>query len=365
MKKIAPLLLVLAVVGGIWFYSSNRQSSTSPSAPTTTELNNGSAGSANNVGQTGGSSAIAPQAGAGSATDASLEDGEAIVDIKPAAEVFKSAEDALNAVLNAAKDYDDTVLEQFTRPGNNCAWCPEFYKSVKDLILSEKTPADQKSYLAEVMAISGRVENVQSLVEAVKSAKSTDEADIFSEALELSVGGDDVTRFLGDQMSSTNETLRESSVAAITNQGSLSATELLIKHTVERGDPDGYYSLGIGLGELIPEEEAIPALQDMMQKHDQYSHLAVKALINGGMEGLKTVFDQLELSKDPEADRRMLKDAIDHVNFEDGLEEYLKQKIETSKQPAAQEFAKRILEEYSQADGEANMSSVDDGAGEE
>jgi hypothetical protein len=364
MKKIAPLLLVLAVVGGIWFYSTNRQGGTSPGAPAASDSSKTSSDPLTNGSTTAGNQGSSPIGGA-PATDASLEDGEAIADIKPASDVFKSAEDALNAVLNAAKDYDDTVLEQFTRPGNDCAWCPEFYKSVKDLILSDKTPADQKSYLAEVMAISGRVENVQSLVEAVKSAKSTDEADIFSEALELSVGGDDVTRFLGDQMSSTNETLRESSVAAITNQGSLSAAELLIKHTAERGDPDGYYSLGIGLGELIPDEEAIPALQDMMQKQDQYSHLAVKALINGGMDGLKTVFDQLELSTDPEASRRMLKDAIDHVNFEDGLEEYLKQKLETSKQPAAQEFAKRILEEYSQADGEANMTSIDEGAEEE
>jgi hypothetical protein len=358
MKKLFPLLLVVAVVGGIWFYSSNRQSdpaktvaaTTSSTDANTPAASDGESTMQNSTSQQGSTVANSPQG--------TLEDGEQVVDIKPAAEVFASSEEALAAVLKAAKDYDDTVLEQFTRPGNNCSWCPDFYKSVKDLILSEETPADQKSYLAEVMAISGRVENVQSLVEAVKSAKTSDAADIFSEALELSVGGDDVTKFLGDQMSSTNETLRESSVAAITNQGSLTAAELLIKHTIERGDPDGYYSLGIGLGEFIPDEEATPALQDLMQRGDQYSHLAAKALINSGMDGLRTVFDQLELSKDPEADRRMLKDAIDHVNFEDGLEEYLKQKLESSKQPVVQEFAKRILDEYSQNEGDAPAEPV-------
>lgn len=307
MKKLLPLLLVIAVVGGIWFYSSNRQNGTATNI-TSNKVTGDASGSAVNTTTTSNQSApLVPSVDVANSTTAGSEDGEQVVDIKPAADAFSSSEDALAAVLKAAKDYDDTVLEQFTRPGNNCAWCPEFYKSVKDMILSADTPADQKSYLAEVMAISGRVENVQSLVEAVKSAKTSDEADIFSEALELSVGGDDVTKFLGDQMSSTNETLRESSVAAITNQGSLTAAELLIKHTVERGDPDGYYSLGIGLGEFIPDEDAIPAFQDLIQRKDQYSHLAVKALINSGMDGLRTVFDQLELSKDPEADRRILK----------------------------------------------------------
>jgi hypothetical protein len=54
----------------------------------------------------------------------------------------------------------------------------------------------------------------------------------------------------------------------------------------------------------------------------------------------------------------MLKDAIDHVNFEDGLEEYLKQKLESSKQPVVQEFAKRILDEYSQNEGDAPAEPV-------
>jgi hypothetical protein len=350
MNKIIPFLLVLGVIAGVWFYSTSRQQSPSTSP---TASSSGVPGSSGVTPPPDGASPVGVKSGAqgGSSTAPAtlLEDGEEFPDVKPAADSFQSADEALAAVLKAAKDYDDSVLEQFTKPGEDCTWCPEFYASVKDMILGADTPADQKSYLAEILAISGRVENVQSLVEAVKSAKTSDEGDLFSEALELSVGGDDVTKYLGDQMTSTNETLRESSVAAVTNQGSLTAAELLIKHTTERGDPDGYYSLGIGLGEFIPTEEAVPALQAMVQKRDQYSHLAVKALINSGMDGLRTVFDDLETSKDPEADRRMLKDAIDHVNFEDGLEEYLRKKIEVSKQPVVTEFAKRILDEFSQS----------------
>jgi len=200
MKKLFPLLLVVAVVGGIWFYSSNRQSDATKTVASTT-----SSADANTTASSTGSSTTQDsmnQQGSttGNSAQSTLEDGEQVVDIKPAAEAFASSEEALAAVLKAAKDYDDTVLEQFTRPGNNCSWCTEFYKSVKDLILSGDTPADQKSYLAEVMAISGRVENVQSLVEAVKSAKTSDEADIFSEALELSVGIEALTRIASRQL---------------------------------------------------------------------------------------------------------------------------------------------------------------------
>jgi hypothetical protein len=76
------------------------------------------------------------------------------------------------------------------------------------------------------------------------------------------------------------------------------------------------------------------------------------------MDGLRTVFDELETSRDPEGDRKMLKDAIDHVNFEDGLEEYLKQKIETTKQPVVSEFAKKILEEFSQQEGGQSLAGT-------
>ena len=98
----------------------------------------------------------------------------------------------------------------------------------------------------------------------------------------------------------------------------------------------------IGLAELGPSEETLPYLQEIALKRDQYSHLAVKSLINGGQPGLQIVFDILNNSKDSEADKRLLQDAIDHVNYDEETEAFLKKTIETSKQTVAVEFAKSI-----------------------
>lgn len=361
MKKLIPLLIIAIVVGGLWLFASERRGpASSVSLASVTPTSDASAQE--------GALALKPvdPAGANAVNGAPLvlpkgaEDLEQEVELKPASETYESAEAALAAVLKGAKEYDDSILEQFTQPGEDCTWCPEFYNSVRDMATNPNTPQDQKSYLAEILAISGRLENIETLTESIKNAKSTDEADVYASALELTVGKEDITRYLGDQMSATNESLREASVAAVTNQGNRLAVELLIKNTVERGDPDGYYGVGIGIGELIPTEDAMPLLHELVQKRDEYSHLGVKALLNGGMEGLRIVFDELENSKDPEADKKLLKDAIDHVNFEDGMEEYLKQKIENSKQPNVVDFAKQISDEFNQASEQFDQEDESD-----
>jgi hypothetical protein len=357
MKKLIPLLLIAIVVGGLWLFASERKGSSAPvAAASATSTPEPSAQSVNlqlkpidPASINGGNGLALQQPKIG-------DDSEQDVQLKPASEAYESAEAALAAVLKGAKEYDDSILEQFTQPGEDCSWCPEFYNSVRDMATNANTPQDQKSYLAEILAISGRLENVETLTEAIKNAKSPDEADVYASAMELTVGKEDITRYLGDQMTSTNEPLREAAVAAVTNQGNRLAVELLLKNTLERGDPDGYYSVGIGIGELIPTEDAMPVLHEMVQKRDEYSHLGVKALLNGGMEGLRIVMDELENSKDPESDKKLLKDAIDHVNFEDGMEEYLKQKMENSQQPAVVEFAKQINEEFNQASEESDQS---------
>jgi len=160
------------------------------------------------------------------------------------------------------------------------------------------------------------------------------------------MGKDDVVEFLREHLDASNESLREASVAAVTNQGSRLAAEALYKNTVERGDPDGYYSVGIGLAELVPNEETLPYLQEIALNRDQYSHLAVKALINGGQPGLQIVFDILNNSKDGEADKKLLQEAIDHVNYDEETEAFLKKTVENSKQHVAVEFAKKILEDF-------------------
>lgn len=355
MKKVIPVVVVVAVIGGWWFSrqgqeqvseTSNTASTSSDSSTnaTTRAEDTTSSLSGNDTGRTNQPSR--PQ------NDDGEEAGELADQVKPAADSYNSAEEALAAVMTGAKDFNDAILEQFTEPGPDCSWCPQFYTSIRELVTNPNTPQDQKSYLAEILAISGRVENVQTLAESVKNARSSTEADIYAEALELSLGKDDVTRYLGDQLSATNDTLREASVAAITNQGTRLAVELLNKHVQERGDPDSYYSIGIGPAELIPNEEALPLVQELVQKRDEYSPAWAKSLINAGLPGLTMLFDQLENSSNPSSDDKLLKDAIDHVNFEDGIKDLTDRVIASNRNPKAVEFARKIQEEFSEQDAQ-------------
>ncbi len=88
----------------------------------------------------------------------------------------------------------------------------------------------------------------------------------------MMVAKEDVVKFLGEQLGESNQTLKESSVAALTNQGSKLAVETLYDHTVAQGNADGYYQLGIGVGEMVPDEDAWPLLQQKALQKDAYSH---------------------------------------------------------------------------------------------
>lgn len=365
MKKLIPLLVLVLVIVCVWYFagtsspSSNTQTSSVNMSGTQLAPTPALPGGATEAMGGGTAAGVNPDE-----TEDDFED-EEDADLRTATEIYKNSDEALAAVKNGSKDYDDIILSQFTTPGEDCTWCDQFYKGIKDLIASADTKPEQKSYFAEILAISGRVENVSSLVDLIKGAKNPEEAQLYAEALELTVGKDDVVHYLGDQLKNKDQTLRESSVAAITNQGSRLSAELLYKFTVENGDPDGLYSQGIGLGELVPSEDTLPYLQELVQKRDQYSHLAVKSLLNSGLPGLRLVMDTLTNSKDPESDRALLKDAIDHVNYEEDIEEYLKNIVESSKQPSVVEFAKNILNDFAAQDAEAAEDALEDPAEEE
>lgn len=360
MKKILPVVLVVIAIGGWWMTRKPHQETTS--TPTETKTSDSNSGSTNSPLPTpiniGGfekrDAANIPQAPA----DADSE-GEAADQVKPAADAYSSAEEALAAVMKGSKDFDDSILEQFTQPGEDCSWCPQFYSSIRDLATNPNTPQDQKSYFSELLAISGRVENVQALTDLVKNAKSSNEADVYAEALEYSLGKDDVARFLGEQLSSSNDTLREASIAAITNQGSRTSVEILSKYVKEAGDPDAQCSIGIGPCEVIPDAEARPLVVELVQKRDEMSPVWAKALINSGQEGLSELFTILESSNNPDADRALLKGALDHVNHEDGIKETVENVIATSKNPAAVEFAKGILKDINDQDAQEDEGTVE------
>ncbi len=350
MKKLIPVLLfVIVTIAAVYFFVFR----TPPQTENSEARNSSSPGSAEqnlNAGNDFDENGDTDDANDIDINQTSDEDlGIVDEEIKSASEVYKNSKEALEAVRKGAADYDDTILEQFTLPGEDCTWCPEFYKSVRELLTSPDITQEQKGYFAEILATSGQVENLSNLVELIKNSKSPEEADMLAESLELALGNDKVVQFLGEQMGSSNETLKEASVAAVTNQGTRLAADLLYKETVKNGDPDGFYQKGIGLGEFIPEPEAYPFLQDIVKKRDQYSHLAVKALLNSGIEGMRIVFDELSNSKDSEFDRKMLADAVDHVNFDDETEAFLKKEVENTKQPLRVEVAKKFLEEFKNA----------------
>jgi hypothetical protein len=351
MKKFLPIIAIIIIAAAAAYLSFSGGEptpiSSAPTGPGTTSANNTS--SAPEPGQVSAPQPIkVGDEGLAGETDVKTEAD------RRAEEVYKSAEEAFKAVKDGAADYNDIILEQFTQPSENCTWCDAFYEQVKAMLTAVDTTPDQKSYYAEILAISGRLENIKTLVEGIKGAPSPEQADMYAEALELTIGKSNIASFLGEQLNSENSTLKEASVAALTNQGSRQAVDLLFDNAVKNGDPDGFYSLGIGLGELVPDSEALPRLQEIAQQRNAYSHLAVKSLLNGGVEGLRIVFDILASSKDPEFDRQMLKGAVDHVSYEEEAEK-LAEKAAQSGSPMVAEFAKQVIEDFKSTESQASV----------
>ncbi len=291
---------------------------------------------------------------------------------RPATEIYRNAEDALKAVKDGASHYDDLILEQFESPPTDCSWCSSFYESIRTLAFSADTPADQKSYFAEILSISARPENLEALIEGIEKAPNEEAGQVYAEALEMaSATRDDLVKLLGSHLSSPNEILRESLVAAVTNQGTPLALETLYKYTVASNDPDGFYSKGTGLGEAVASPEAFPFLKEMAEKRDDYSHLAIKALLNSGADGVRATFDILRASKNDEGDKKLLRDAIEHVNFDEDTEAIIRAEVEKGTNPLAVEFAREIkknfdeesaqLEKEAQEEESSQVMSVDEG----
>lgn len=363
MKKYLPLIIIAVVAVSAWYFSASTtvtpSSSPAPGALPTVATGKAGAGAAGHQeapaatdhdreGMINDINDLKTHLGVPDGDDEGLD----AEPVKPAIEVYKSADEALKKVKEAATDYDDITLEQFTNPDPSCAWCGEFYKSVKDLMLAGDTKGDQRSYYAELLAVSGRTENLAALIEAIKTTTNQEQRDVYAQALELATGKEGVVKFLGEQLSqaSSNPQLKESLIASLTNQGTRLAAETLFKSTVENGDPEGYYQQGIGLGEFVPDQETLPYLQDLVTKRDAYSHLALKAMLNSGLPGLRMAVDSLTNSKDPEFDKKMLKNAADHVGYDEETETFLKQVVANSKDSTVVEFAKNILDSFKTQD---------------
>lgn len=349
MKKIFPVIILFAAAGLLYWLKPSPETATQTSKKTADSADSSKASLKTPAGTTGSTGIESDEIEGTEDEDNQWED------IKPATELYTNAEQALKAVEDGASEYDDLILEQFVDPDPACNWCPEFYASINEKMLDSDISADEKSYYAEILAISGRVDNIASLVNVIQGSSNEDDKDVYAEALEVTVGDDSVVQYLGDQLNTSDELLKESTIAAITNHGSKLAIDLLYKQTIEKGDPDGFYSLGIGLGEVIPDDDTLPYLQELASKRDEYSHLAVKALLNQGDDGLRRVMTLLENSENSDFDRQMLEDAVDHVAFEDETEAYLERMAENGKTEISREFAKDILSDFEDLDEEETL----------
>lgn len=325
MKKLLILILIIAVCIALYVFFQNQKGAPTqkPTLDTQTSEQNVEGTEQNTQEEATEDTEDEDEGDEDEASDA-LETEEPI-EVRPAVDVYKSADDALQAVRKAALSYDDAVLEQFYMIGN-CAWCTKFYEDVKGLMLDKSLSNDERGYYAELLSTSGKKENIESLVSAGLNANDDTEKDIFTEALELSNLSNESLNYLKEEYKNlTDDDLKEATIAAISNQGTKDAIEILYDITKSVGDAKGFYDQGIGLGEVVPEDSAFPILDEIASKRDDYSHLAIKAMLNGGIEGTKRVIDILANSKDPSADIKKLdlEKAADHVLFDDETKAYL------------------------------------------
>ncbi len=358
MKKIIiPVVIVILALGAYFFTGKNESKSFEPLANNTGKKP---------VTEVTGSSATTTTPPIEPVKGSSDEDLENLYDeeILPATDVYPSAREAYDKIMASIKSYDDIVLEQFAGlNASNCTWCPELFASLKESMIAAKDD-DTKSYLAELLAITGDQGNIETILEAYKNGNESDQ-EIYLESLEMTAGDDNLVAFLNGKIEGAPEPLKESLIAAISNHGSLSAVESLYEQTKAKGDPNGYYDFGMGLGEVIPDAEALPKLIDIANQKDQYSHLAVKSLLNYGDEGLREVFNIISSSNDSALNGKLLADAIDHVSFNEDTEALIDEVLANNSNPDAQKFAKEIKDEMAYELNNSDADTAEDVAGEE
>jgi hypothetical protein len=362
MKKVVTVGVLAALTMGALLLTRDRNEeegsstqSTQPGDSGTTDSDSGLSNGGSGVGRS------TKQGDSASLESGAVEDGVGLDQPdRSATEIYRSAEDALAAVKDGASRYDDVILEQFESPPVECSWCASFYDSIRSLAFSADTPSDQKSYFAELLSISARPENLEALIDGIEKAPNEESARQYAEALEMaSASKDDLVKLLGSKLGTQNEVLKESLIAAVTIQGTPLAIETLYKYTIESNDPDGFYSKGTGLGEAVAEPESFPFLKEIAEKRDQYSHLGIKALLNSGAEGVRVVFDVLRASKNPEGDKQLLRDALEHVNFEEETEALITNEAKNGTNPLSVNFAREVLKNFEQENAQIQQEALE------
>ncbi len=334
-KFLIPTLF-LAILLGVWFINSE-----SPKKSTTTQVSSDE--EANTV-----SDGSSPQLTAGGQTEAAPE---TEYTYKPASQRYQNAEQALEAIRKAAIDYDDMVIDEFSDL-KDCEWCEELYASLSTMLNDKSLGIDERAFYAEIMAVSGNLDNLRYLATLVENATAVEDKEMLGEALEMASGGDETVKLLTDFLGSSNATLRESVVSAISNQGTRLSAETLYNDLVSGGGAKAdYYSMGIGLAEMVPDQDAIHYLHELLNQRAPKSDQVVKALINSGIEGLTAVFDSLSSEQNETTGRELLKDAIDHVITEEAVVGLLTKASQDERYPQfLKDFANQALKEAQSED---------------
>jgi len=366
MKKVVTVGVLAALTVGALLITRDRNGEESKGTQSTQSGDSGNTDSDSGTSNSGTGAVRSTKQGDSASIESGAAEngGELEQPDRPATEIYRSAEDALAAVKDGASRYDDVILEQFESPPAECSWCGSFYESIRSLAFSADTPSDQKSYFAELLSISARPENLEALIDGIEKAPNEESARQYAEALEMaSASKDDLVELLGSRFGTQNEVLKESLVAAVTNQGTPLALETLYKYTIESKDPDGFYSKGTGLGEAVAGPESFPFLKEIAEKRDEYSHLGIKALLNSGSEGVRVVFDVLRASKNPEGDKQLLRDALEHVNFEEETEALIKSEANSGTNPLSVNFAREVLKNFEEENAQMQQEAEEEEGG--
>jgi len=264
-------------------------------------------------------------------------------------ETSKIAKEAFSLMADAASRNDQKFLNEIPKDDENCPWCDEFYSLTRQELGNSELSSDLRSFFARALAKSGNPQNVNAVAELMQASATQGELGTpvtYGQALEDVELEPEQVDEISAGLNSPNPYLVDMVVSILTKQGTLEAAERLYQHTTEVGDPDGYHRDGNGLGFMHPQPEAIPYLEELVRQRDQFSHLAVKALLNSGPEGIDRVVALLAESSDYQTSRRMLLSASDHIPTDPATLQHMQMLATSAKDRAVKEMARTVLKEH-------------------
>jgi hypothetical protein len=254
----------------------------------------------------------------------------------------------------AARTGSKALLDEIGALPKNCPGCGELFRTIQELFKDSSLSSDEQIYLASALAASGTASNQAFLYDQFRRASADPSsapipAATIARQLERNQQGGPLAGEVVDQITndlqSDNPYLREAAISLLTRQRSREAAERLYEYTVNNADRDGFYRQGMGLGLMTPEPEAFPFLEDLVRKQDQYSHLALKALLNGGADGVGAAMSLLAEIPGSVANRALIMGAVDHIPMYGPTLKYI-ESLTSSPNPTIKELARDVVREY-------------------